>query len=133
MRPRWPADALATRSCASTSTNVSGDTSRDHRKIIEGCSCCDGVDQPWPMTGLRALSTSCAQGLLTTACTPFHVKQHRCTEVRPLLYPQGAHACDVVFHVKLRCLWITSVDNFWRAGVPTDRDVRQRGPSRPNG
>ena len=43
---------------------------------------------------------------------PFHVKQRRCGWCRPLLYPQGVQACDVAFHVKRGCLWITSVDNF---------------------
>jgi hypothetical protein len=38
------------------------------------------------------------------------------------LYPQGVQGPDVVFHVKLGGLWITSVDNFGRVGVSTDGD-----------
>jgi hypothetical protein len=42
----------------------------------------------------------------------FHVKQLRWMSARPPLYPQGVTTFYVVFHVKLGCLWITSVDNY---------------------
>jgi hypothetical protein len=91
------------------------------------------LDRQGRIRELRGLSTSCAQHLLTTSCSAFHVKQHRCVSVRPPVYPQAAQACDVVFHVKLKRLWITSVDNFWCVVTPTDGDVGERRSSRPNG
>jgi hypothetical protein len=36
----------------------------------------------------------------------------------PRKYPQGGQAVYVVFHVKLRNLWITSVDNFAVVWLP---------------
>jgi hypothetical protein len=48
-------------------------------------------------------------------------------------YPQGVQAFYVAFHVKRRGLWITSVDNFERAAVPTDGDLLLRGEGCLNG
>jgi hypothetical protein len=42
-------------------------------------------------------------------------------------YPQGGQAFYVAFHVKRRSLWITSVDNFECAAVPTDGDLPRPG------
>jgi hypothetical protein len=36
------------------------------------------------------------------------------------------NAFYVVFHVKRRCLWITSVDNYGGGAAPTERDGRRR-------
>jgi hypothetical protein len=40
----------------------------------------------------------------------------------PPEYPQGVQAVYMPFHVKLDCLWISSVDNFARCDAPTDGD-----------
>jgi hypothetical protein len=53
----------------------------------------------------------------------FHVKRSRWIMEWLVTYPQGAQAFYVAFHVKPRSLWITSVDNFERAAVPTDGDL----------
>jgi hypothetical protein len=56
-------------------------------------------------------------------CDSFHVKRSRWIMEWLVTYPQGAQAFYVAFHVKPRSLWITSVDNFERAAVPTDGDL----------
>jgi hypothetical protein len=56
----------------------------------------------------------------------FHVKRCRWIMDRSPTYPQGVHAFYVAFHVKRWGLWITSVDNFWCAAMPTDGDVLRR-------
>jgi hypothetical protein len=57
----------------------------------------------------------------------FHVKRSRWIMELPFTYPQGAQAFYVAFHVKRRSLWITSVDNFQCAAVPTDGDLPRPG------
>lgn len=73
-----------------------------------------------------AIHTLCATPVEKGRESPFHVK--RC--VRWLryapAYPQPWQRCDVVFHVKPQCLWITSVDNFGGASLPTDGDRHRR-------
>jgi hypothetical protein len=57
----------------------------------------------------------------------FHVKRSRWIMERLVTYPQGGQAFYVAFHVKRWRLWITSVDNFECAAMPTDGDLRPPG------
>jgi hypothetical protein len=68
-----------------------------------------------------------------TAARPVSRETNRWIKSRPGTYPQGPQAVYVGFHVKGGCLWITSVDNFGRAAMPTDRDVPRRGRGCLNG
>jgi hypothetical protein len=54
----------------------------------------------------------CLEVAVTDVPTVFHVKHRRWIRRYTRSNPQGSQAFYVVFHVKPRYLWITSVDNF---------------------
>ncbi len=78
-----------------------------------------------PASEMGSIHKLCVR-LLRNRRAPFHVKRRRWLQGCPRLYPQGAQAFYVVFHVKLACLWITSVDNFGRGAALTYGDVDLR-------
>ena len=69
------------------------------------------------------IHTLCVSLLNNDAAPPFHVKHYLSAAAHPLVYPQGAQAFYVAFHVKQASLWITSVDNFLRAAPPAGRNL----------
>ena len=75
---------------------------------------------------MSSIHNLCVTLLNDLPAAPFHVKRDRWKAVHPPVYPQGVQAFYVVFHVKQASLWITSVDNFQRAAMPTGGDVRGR-------
>jgi hypothetical protein len=83
------------------------------------------VERPLHASETGTIHKLCVS-LLRNQRAPFHVKRRRWVLGCPRLYPQGAQAFYVVFHVKRQGLWITSVDNFGdRLGVG-DGDVDLR-------
>jgi hypothetical protein len=74
------------------------------------------------VSGVGSIHKLCVTAVDEDRAVPFHVKRYRWIMDCAPNYPQGVQAFYVAFHVKRRGLWITSVDNFWCAVVPTDGD-----------
>jgi hypothetical protein len=77
-----------------------------------------GRQSDWP-------NAACARHEVDQRVEPFHVKHGRWIRRRPPFHPQARQAIYVVFHVKRQCLWITSVDNFFRGSTPPLRRLRR--------
>jgi hypothetical protein len=82
---------------------------------------------------VAAIHNLCATPVEKVRRGPFHVKRRRWTVPSARSYPQPLQRCDVAFHVKRGCLWITPVDNFGSTRMPTDGDLHRRPCSPPNG